>query len=236
MSTRGCVGVVTEKGYEAIYNHWDSYPSRLGFEVYKYLVEKYIKKGKSFEDFKKELLKYTDWREFLNGGVCQYCGKKGLGQPVSISGVIFGLEADADPYIREQSIKEVTDNYIKDALKRTGYPDPDAKYHEHTLDGSTVEETHITPESNDPLFIEWMYIIHYDKDKDKWYMDVYSHNGYGVEGGKFKEEVTKTPDGKYDYGHCVYWHEDVGTIEIDPQMDDAGIARIMNELENQPED
>lgn len=219
MSTRGAVGIKTKDGFEAIYNHWDSYPTGLGQDVYRHIVNEYIKKGKSFEDFKKSLLSFTDWREYLNGGICPYCGKKGRGQPVSISGMIFGLEPEnmaRDEVIKELSRKNDKDSkYILESLKSTGYPDPEARFHGHTLDGRTVKETHLFQDDADPLFIEWIYVIDYSDGK--WRMDIYSHFGYSKDGPVYEEEK-RMEDGKFDYGHCVYWHKLVGTVDITEEM------------------
>lgn len=248
MSTRGAVGVKTKRGYEAIYNHWDSYPSGLGFESYEYVVENYIKKGKSFNDFKSDLLRYTEWREFLHKGVCPYCGKHGVGQPVNISGIIFGLNKDSVPKLRERALyalegnlKETEDRdlqYIWDSINNTGYPDPEARYHKHTLDDvKSVKETHITPDNSDPLFIEWMYIF-YEKD-GKWMMDIYANKGYSKSDGN-KEKIYDTPqvlpNGKVDYGHCVYWHEKVATLEVDPHVDIHVLQEKMERIETTGED
>jgi hypothetical protein len=85
------------------------------------------------------LLSYGDWREYLVGGVCEYCGKK-AGQPHSISGVIF-----INPFTPE----------VQRNLERTGYRDPEAKHHEHG-EGAADQ---MTDQTADPLFIEWVYVL-----------------------------------------------------------------------------
>jgi len=76
MSTRGCVAIKQGGSWVGVYNHSDSYPTGLGKELWDYLKE--VKDLKRFAD---ELLSYDDWRNFRSGGVCQYCGKVGKGQP-----------------------------------------------------------------------------------------------------------------------------------------------------------
>ena len=134
MSTRGCVAIARGDGWQGVYNHSDSYPIGLGKKLWGHL------QGKDLKQFAKELLSYGDWREYLNGGVCEYCGKK-AGQPHSISGVIFMGE----PFSPE----------IQRNLDRTGYRDPKAKYHEHG-EGETDQ---MTDQTADPLFIEWVYVL-----------------------------------------------------------------------------
>lgn len=137
MSTRGCVAICQGDGWQGVYNHSDSYPSGLGKKLWEHL------QGKDLKQFAEELLSYGDWREYLNGGVCEYCGKK-VGQPHSISGVIFAQRQE------KASCPE-----IQDDLNRTGYPDPEANHHEH---GEGVSDQ-MTDQASDPLFIEWVYVL-----------------------------------------------------------------------------
>ncbi len=82
MSTRGCVAVRQEDGsWKGVYNHYDSYPAGLGEEVKKACANN----ADHLQEFCDEMLKYGDWRDFRDGGVCEYCGKTGLGQPVNIN-------------------------------------------------------------------------------------------------------------------------------------------------------
>lgn len=136
MSTRGCVAIAQGDGWRGVYNHSDSYPTWLGKKLWDHL------QGRDLEQFAKELLQYGDWREYLNAGICEYCGKK-AGHPHSISGVIFALPG-------HEPIPEIQRN-----LSRTGYPDPEAKHHEH----GSVEDGQMTDQTADPLFIEWVYVI-----------------------------------------------------------------------------
>lgn len=127
MSTRGCVAVKRGKGWEGVYNHFDSYPSGLGSGLWEYLQGK--TQGE-LEEFASELLQYGDWREYLNGGVCEYCGKKGLGQPCNISGAIYG--------------------------KSDTPPDPEGKHHDHSPSDSRVTPDNA---AEDALWIEWVYVV-----------------------------------------------------------------------------
>jgi len=124
MSTRGCVAIKKERTWEGVYNHFDSYPSGLGQDLWDYL------QGKDLKEFAEELLNFGDWREYLNGGICEYCGKK-LGQPCNIS------------------VSNI------DLVDRIGYPDPESKYHDH----SNPDEPSMTPKNSDFLFIEWKYVV-----------------------------------------------------------------------------
>lgn len=140
MSTRGCVGVMTgENSWSAVFNHWDSYPSGLGSEVWKVVKRSNVK----LAEFCQEMMSYNDWREFLNQGVCQYCGKKGVGQPCSISGGIIGKETD------EKAKKAKDPNY------QIQYPDPDAKNHDHDNSHHYIK----SDDTEEALWIEWAYIF-----------------------------------------------------------------------------
>ena len=89
MSTRGCVAIRrNDGGWIGVYNHSDSYPTGLGAEVWDH-VQALRKRGKTLRQFAEELLKYDDWQNYLNGGVCPYCGRRGQGQPHSISSNIW---------------------------------------------------------------------------------------------------------------------------------------------------
>lgn len=82
MSTRGCVAVRREDGgWEGVYNHYDSYPEGLGKDVTEAVK---LVPAPQLQNWCLELLKCDDWREFLNDGVCEYCGVKGKGQPHTI--------------------------------------------------------------------------------------------------------------------------------------------------------
>jgi hypothetical protein len=123
MSTRGAVAWLENGEWIGVYNHYDSYPTNLGVEVY----EKATSLGA--ENMVNLLKGYGDWRELINGGVCEYCGKV-AGQPHSISGEIILGKNLPQP------------------------PDPDAKHHEHGDGKSDQFDPRI-----DPLFMEWVYLI-----------------------------------------------------------------------------
>lgn len=218
MSTRGAVGIKQDVGWVAVYNHWDSYPTGLGQEVWQHL------QGKDLHEFAKELLSYGDWREYLNEGVCKYCGKK-AGQPHSISGHIdspgiphrFGTGALMRHYFQplpawQGRTKEI-ESMVKEALavarniKRTGYPDPTAKHHMH---GSAAEDQ-MTQATADPLFIEWVYVI----DPDKRTMAILAHENDGKTKGAIRDEPFWRPDGFFDHGHCAYRHVLVTELSLD---------------------
>ncbi len=143
MSTRGCVAIAKGKGWIGVYNHFDSYPEGLGKNLWAHLKSNF--KISELSKFAENLLQFDDWRNYLNGkvGVCEYCGKKGLGQPHSINGRICFVSKKTNNDL------EITYN-----LNKIGYPDPEAKYHQH---GNLSNK--MTSEEPDPLFIEWVYVI-----------------------------------------------------------------------------
>jgi hypothetical protein len=131
MSTRGCVAIKHggKEQWLGVYNHSDSYPTGLGKELWDYLHQPEV----NLIRFSVELLKYGDWRDYLGGGICPYCGKVGFGQPCNIRGDIYlaGVEGKM-------------------------FPDPDAKYHKHSDPDSKIRSTKA---KYDALFIEWVYVV-----------------------------------------------------------------------------
>jgi len=153
MSTRGCVAVKTgENSWRGVYNHCDSYPTYLGREVWAILHD--YSTNKQFCD---ELLQFDDWRNFLNEGICEYCGKR-TSQPHSISIPICGFDSEYQISPRnEEEVKMLMD------YRNTGYPDPEAKYHKHNTED--LINIQITNETTEPLWHEWVYVIDVEKNK-----------------------------------------------------------------------
>jgi len=225
MSTRGCVAIGTPENWRGVYNHWDSYPTGLGQAVWQHL-QTILEEGKTLDEFARELLTYDDWRAYLNKGICEYCGKRTT-QPHSISGVIvcrsdeqFETKEQMRAYYwslpawqgREADIERAVNLEwkIRESIERTDYPDPEAKYHEH--DTRPVEEQHITSDDPDPLFIEWVYVI----DPDTGTFSVLGHNGQTRRTVPLPpgEWCRKEPNGGWNYGHCMYWHELVAAFPL----------------------
>lgn len=205
MGTRGAVAVGNLKKWRGLYNHWDSYPSGLGKELYEHVMRQMLIEKKSMADIAEGLLAFDDWRNYLAGGICEYCGKM-AGQPHSIRG----------------------DVALSDTDKANGkYPDPEAKHHKHN-DISSPEEiakNHITSDDPDPLFIEWVYILNPEKNV----IHVLKHQS--CPDVKLKKPMERNPDGtpkeytrklsggRYHYGHCVYKHVYVGDLTFDKTPD-----------------
>lgn len=180
MSTRGVVGVGNQEKWTGVYNHWDSYPSELGQDVWNEI------QSKSAEKLAQELLTYGDWREYLNHGVCEFCGKK-VGQPHSYT---CNLEANYQTDIEKQ-------NVIK-----TGYPDPQSKHHSHSNSYPEFNQ-----DNSDPLFIEWIYLINLNDQV----LEIYKNK---VE--SYDNPVLDSPvnlgNGRVNYGHCECYHIKVGVF------------------------
>jgi hypothetical protein len=168
MATRGCIAVGTPDKWRGVYNHWDSYPTHLGVLLAD-RIRKKIKQGETLKQICDDILNYDDWRNYLNGGVCPYCGRK-ASQPHSILSILW-LLVDM-PEKREQILMtpnkdlEPYEVEIKNNLRKTGYPDPEIRYHQHeTMDIKKLKNLQITSENVDPLEIEWVYILNPNKER-----------------------------------------------------------------------
>lgn len=171
MSTRGFVGIGTAEHWSARYSHFDSYPTGLGAEAWA-TAQRFLREDRHLNSFAKLLLRHTNWRQVANGGRCEYCGKI-TGQPCSISGRLFVPPSDAaslEAYVEELRPRFTPDRVQENAEREwiiienrrtTGYPDPEAKYHEH--DTRDPEESAITPSNCDWLFMEFGYIVDPDR-------------------------------------------------------------------------
>lgn len=111
MSTRGCVGfykTAKAKQFKGVYNHFDSYPTGLGADMYEYLHNNTI----DLKKMEKELFQTDDWRSYRSGGLCEYCGKLTT-QAHSISGGM-GEGIFPDPNCEKHSHEPLTeDSYIQ---------------------------------------------------------------------------------------------------------------------------
>lgn len=167
MSTRGSVAWRLPDGSAlGVYNHSDSYPTCLGADVFA------AARKLGIAGLIAELLQLGDWRELESGGVCQYCGKK-AGQPHSISGGIAGAaaydahggregyvamrkqQAEGKPELWALYAQEIASlDVIEANRKQTGFPDPEAKYHQHGDNAADQSNPFL-----DPLFMEWVYVL-----------------------------------------------------------------------------
>jgi len=211
MSEGGCVAVGDEKNWRGVYNHWDSYPTCLGCDLADELAFWLKDLRKTLKEFCDELLKYTNWMEFKSAGLCPYCGKVGQGAPHSIkSFIFFAALPDRDLIAAEvEKLKERDDAISKEILRnieRTGFPDPECKWHKHT-----VKRQHITSEYPDPLFIEWVYIINPRKETITVLHHVCDPRYDSDE--QAREEAVKCGDW-WDYGHCRYKHFKVAEVSV----------------------
>jgi len=137
MSTRGAVALGTLRQWRGVYNHFDSYPTGLGQDLYEHVMRRMLE-GKTLEEIGKDILCFDDWRNYLGGGICPYCGKM-TGQAHTISGKILGKQ------------------------RKRGYPDPQAKYHAHqSLEH--LDEVQITQKDFSGSCLEWAYILNPAKE------------------------------------------------------------------------
>ena len=172
MSTRGFVGIGTASDWSARYNHFDSYPTGLGPKVWA-MAQQFLYDEHHLNGFAHRLLGFTDWRQMETGGTCEYCGRT-TGQPHSINGRLFITAPPIDVvsqtayaqylqsvygYCPDAAVRVATEDWpLVNNLRRTGYIDPDARYHQHD-DGANPDSYSITPENANWLFLEWGYVI-----------------------------------------------------------------------------
>lgn len=166
MSTRGAVGIFKGMKWQGVYNHSDSYPQGLGKELWDYLHSS----GVNLQYFSRELLNYSDWREYRKGGLCEYCGKIGIGQPCSISGEIYFALS-----------------------KGKLFPDPEAKKHSHTQEKAPL---HSKNAKDDALFIEWAYIVNPEKKTLTVFKGVRSKGFHTESNG---ERTWQSPNYRYGF-------------------------------------
>ena len=231
MSTRGSVAWRLPDGSAlGVYNHSVSYPTGLGSAVF----ETARKLG--LAGLVAALQSCSDWCELVSGGICQYCGKK-TGQPHSFSGVIVGTSAYAGYAGRKEYVamrkqqsqgrpelwaryeREIaTLDAIEAARKRTGYPDPEAKYHQHG-DGAKEQFNPFL----DPLDIEWVYVLEPPRDLiEVWGFakhDPLKLRGYRTSGRSMT----------YHSGSC-YTHILAADVPMNSQPDWAAIEQVRDRL------
>lgn len=75
-----------------------------------------------------------------------------------------------------------------------------------------VHESVVTSNNPDPLFMEYVYIL----NPEDATMIILAHRGKEKHGPP-RKEPERLPDGTVDYGHCVYWHEEIGTVNLASQ-------------------
>ena len=126
MATRGIVAVGTKENWRGVYNHYDSYPTGLGRDLFEH-----IKTQSDVQTFANNLLQFDDWRNYLRGGICPYCGKKTT-QPHSITGILL-RETEEGVFL-----------------------DPNGLYHKHH---TAQNQREFTPEQIAHTDCEWLYVV-----------------------------------------------------------------------------
>lgn len=126
---RGAVGIRTGPNkWEGVFVSDDSNPVAFTEQLWQMLQENWQSLGRWGE----ELLEYGYWDEYMNDGICPYCGKSDVGQPHKINGLIH-----------------------KQYLSGKFIPDPQAISHTHLKSSKVLSKN----AKVDGLWIEWVYII-----------------------------------------------------------------------------
>lgn len=84
MSTRGAVAWGNLDSWTGLYNHYDSYPSGLGQDVWDHV------KKLGAQEFISRVSAHSSWVNYLREGLCPYCGKSA--SPTTISGSLFAFD------------------------------------------------------------------------------------------------------------------------------------------------
>lgn len=199
MSTRGSVAIKQDFGqWQGVYNHFDSYPEGLGKELWAYFKKNNI----DLKKFAEELLQYDDWRNYLNGGLCPYCGKTGAGQPHSLTGKVLEFQT-----------KEFHDG------PQDYFPDPECKDHSHEPQkGAGLYSKNA---KYDALFIEWVYAVDPLLERIEVYVGAKAK-------GTHKE---KTWDGKRTFVVENYQYILVNIIDLKgPEPDWAAVGKCRRKI------
>jgi len=130
MGTRGAVAVGTLESWRGVYCHSDSYPTWLGKHLYEHLQAE-LGSGRTLAEIGEDILHFDDWRNYLKGGVCEYCGQM-RSQPHAFS------------YMPVRSDGE--------------FPDPEVKYHRHDP-VADLRELQYTQKNVEGSSLEWVYVI-----------------------------------------------------------------------------
>jgi len=201
MATRGCVAVKRGSGWIGVYNHWDSYPSGLGKDLWDYLHQD----GVEVKDFAEAILRYDDWRNFIGGGISLVGEHRRFESADEMRRYFRQLPAwqGRDDEIERMVQEELR---IKRNVEQTGFPDPGAAFHEHGLLSDKI-----TSDDPNPLFIEWVYVV----DPEKRTITILTSMSDGITTGDVSQDTRLRDDGFWDYGHCAYRHIVVCEISLD---------------------
>jgi len=126
---KGGVTIRNKKGFSGLYSEYKSEPTKLGLELWLILQENW----KSLGRLAGQMLQYGYWEDYLNDGICLYCGKHDVGHCNSASG-------DLVVKMREGEIA----------------PDPLALKHTHVPSTPMVSSEN---EEQDGLHLQWIYVI-----------------------------------------------------------------------------
>ena len=139
LKIRGAISIKDMYGWEGVFKKETSQPSLFGNMLWDLLQKNYNRLGK----WGKDLLKYGYWSDYMNEGLCPYCGKHGNGQPNNIKAEL----------IVRLHLGELA-------------PDPDMIGHTHLSPVNKINKLH---EEMDGLWIEWVYVI----DPKTYTLEVY---------------------------------------------------------------
>lgn len=179
----GCVAVRRGKGWRGVFYSGDGSPHILGFQLHEYL------KDKDLNLFAKNLMLYDDWVDYLNNGVCEYCGGIGLGRPRIQNKAIGGI-----------------------VVAQGDYPDPERRYHSHEYAGLArlMVRANILSRNEAQMANEvgWVYVV----DTEKRTIEVFVTTK-----GSGRHKVSM-PGGRWKMVENYQWLP-IAVVEVDDNSD-----------------
>lgn len=129
---RGSVAIKQGDDWKGIFISEHSTPLEFGEQLWNILQAHW----KCLDRFSKALLNCGYWQEYVNGGLCPFCGKFDVGQPNQISGHILQIFQENGP--------------------KSMAPDPESNWHNHLKPVASILSKNA---KEDGLWIEWVYVI-----------------------------------------------------------------------------
>jgi hypothetical protein len=131
--------IPNEAGFVGVYHAKECEPTKLGQELWYILQENW----KCLSNFASNLLQYGYWDDYINDGICRYCGKHDVGHCNSATGSLM-VELGAGKIA----------------------PDPLSLNHTHVPSNPIVLSENA---EQDGLYLQWVYVV----DPKRYTMEIF---------------------------------------------------------------